>query len=301
MRKVACTVCPNCGLYNDISVRKCECGRDLQHVPQVLTDEKIPLEKFGEISSHRAFYIQKCPACGTVNLTADYEKRVTECFNCHKKRISAIEPTLYVEEEVKEEPSEVPTSVPAPPQMPEAQSVFTQEDPDEAAEVAAWSNRIQSLRATVSLTPLGKAEEEPCCGIVECEEDILDAGGWAIPGLSMKKSVTAVQKESELIFNAVRFGRFSFSIKSSEALRPVMLGRSAFQAEFLSNDGRVSNEHCTITFRSGEWFVQDNHSSNGTLLNKKDLGLDGESRLQDGDELMLGHHPDSMEFRINIR
>lgn len=80
-----------------------------------------------------------------------------------------------------------------------------------------------------------------------------------------------------------------------------MLGRSANQGAFLSQDGRVGNEHCYLFFRNGNWFVRDNNSKNGTAVNSRDIGLNGECMLSDGDELKLGHHPDSVAFRISIK
>lgn len=79
-----------------------------------------------------------------------------------------------------------------------------------------------------------------------------------------------------------------------------MLGRSAGQGNFLAQDGRVSNEHCLLIYRDGSWFVRDNHSSNGTAVNSRDIGLNGECVLNSGDELKLGHHPDSMAFRVTL-
>ena len=80
-----------------------------------------------------------------------------------------------------------------------------------------------------------------------------------------------------------------------------MLGRSAEQSAFLENDHRVSNRHCYLSYKNGAWYVKDNHSSNGTAVNSRDIGLNGESRLNDGDELKLGHHPDSMAFKVMIK
>ena len=98
---------------------------------------------------------------------------------------------------------------------------------------------------------------------------------------------------------AIRFGRLSFAIEAKKDT-PYLLGRSANQRAFLENDGRVGNEHCYILFKNGKWYVKDNHSANGTAVNSRDIGLNGEHVLNDGDELKLGHHSDSMAFRGTI-
>ena len=96
----------------------------------------------------------------------------------------------------------------------------------------------------------------------------------------------------------IRYGRLSFTVEAGSDT--YMLGRSANQGSFLSQDGRVGNEHCYLFYRNGNWFVKDNNSRNGTAVNSRDIGLNGECMLSDGDELKLGHHNDSVAFRISI-
>lgn len=105
----------------------------------------------------------------------------------------------------------------------------------------------------------------------------------------------------ELTLTAIRYGRLSFTLHAAQRDLPFLLGRSAGYGDFLSQDIRVSNEHCYLAFQGGGWVVIDNHSANGTAVNKRFLDYNGQQALHDGDELMLGHHPDSMAFRISIR
>ena len=73
------------------------------------------------------------------------------------------------------------------------------------------------------------------------------------------------------------------------------------EADTLFVKGLVGNEHCFLLCREGRWYVKDNHSSNGTAVNGEFLDPDGESPLADGDVLMLGHHADSVTFRIELK
>ena len=105
----------------------------------------------------------------------------------------------------------------------------------------------------------------------------------------------------ELTLTAVRYGSLSFTLRAGQVDLPFLLGRSAGCGDFLSQDIRVSNEHCYLAFQGGTWVVIDNHSTNGTAVNGRFLDLNGRQTLHDGDELMLGHHLDSMAFRVSIR
>lgn len=107
-------------------------------------------------------------------------------------------------------------------------------------------------------------------------------------------------KSSRLVMTSVRYGRHSFPISSVAGVVPVMLGREAFQKDFLRQDKRVGNRHCEIYFKDGTWYVKDNASQNGTFLNGTYIGENGVSPLKDGDLLKLGHNDDSMEFRVSV-
>ena len=95
------------------------------------------------------------------------------------------------------------------------------------------------------------------------------------------------------------YGKLTFTVKADSGAQ-YMLGRSANQSSFLASDKRVGNEHCYLYFKDGFWYVKDNHSANGTAVNSKDIGLNGEARLNNGDELILGHNSDSMAFKISF-
>ena len=123
--------------------------------------------------------------------------------------------------------------------------------------------------------------------------------GGNILGVEDHPQSSSIEEKASITLTAITYGQFAFTVKASDG-KPYLLGRSANQHEFLKHDLRVGNEHCYLVFKNGFWYVIDNHSSNGTAVNSQDIGLDGERILNNGDELKLGHHSDSMAFRITI-
>lgn len=191
------------------------------------------------------------------------------------------------------------------------------DDDDDDDDSAQWNSLLGNIRKSIgspadtsrSHTGLSMEShvEEPAIEInssgktYDDEDDDDDVSDWSgiLGGKSEPKKKQPQQEKPEITLTALRYGRLSFSIKA-ESDSPYLLGRSGNQSAFLSNDRRVGNEHCYLIFKNGKWYVKDNHSSNGTAVNSIDIGLNGEHVLADGDELKLGHHPDSMAFRITI-
>ena len=62
----------------------------------------------------------------------------------------------------------------------------------------------------------------------------------------------------------------------------------------------MGNRHCRIHYDGG-WVVTDTNSLNGVGVNDRILDINASSPLRDGDTLILGHHRDSMAFRVTIR
>ncbi len=56
----------------------------------------------------------------------------------------------------------------------------------------------------------------------------------------------------------------------------------------ITNDVSISNHHLTILFRKDIFKVKDELSSNGTIINDKNLEPDEVLELKDGDEIKLG-------------
>lgn len=65
----------------------------------------------------------------------------------------------------------------------------------------------------------------------------------------------------------------------------VTIGRDA--ACFIAvDDGKVSGTHLRLAYKGGTWFALDMNSTNGTYLNGRRLG--GQGELVDGDVIKLG-------------
>ena len=279
MGKIPCRRCGSCGLYHDLSVDTCRCGADLTRVPGLLVDEQIPPDRYGEINRSLPVFVQKCSNCGAENFTADQSRPVRVCYNCHKARVASVVPVPYgagpaeaapPAEEAPETPPQTVFHLAAPPQG------TADDDDDDEDDVTIWQDILGGIRS---------------------------AAGSAVPSPEFSPAPAAPRSAAgqELTLTAIRYGKLSFTLRAGQAGLPFLLGRSAGYGDFLSQDIRVSNEHCYLTFQDGAWVVIDNHSTNGTAVNKRFLDINGRQALHDGDELMLGHHPDSMAFRIAIR
>ena len=320
MSKIPCRKCPGCGFYQGVSALICdECGRELKTVPALLVEtNEIPGELYGEIDEDATVYVQKCSACGALNFSASIDEPVKVCYNCHKTRIASIIPVEYVVNEGSDGASadSVTSKDSDEPELPQEEKIsrgifaLKDDEDDEDDDSSQWQDILGNIRQTIGAasmkkpTTITETSSVPNDGItdeLENEDDDEDDADWSgILGSKSRPTKTdPVATKKEITLTAIRYGRLSFTIEARDN-RLYMLGRSANQSSFLSKDGRVGNEHCYIFFRDGFWHVKDNHSANGTAVNSRDIGLNGEHVLSDGDELKLGHHPDSMAFRITI-
>lgn len=66
----------------------------------------------------------------------------------------------------------------------------------------------------------------------------------------------------------------------------LVIGRSPDAAVFL-DDVTVSRDHAVLVRRSGEWFLDDSGSLNGTYVNRRRIES---HKLVDGDELQVGKY-----------
>jgi len=66
----------------------------------------------------------------------------------------------------------------------------------------------------------------------------------------------------------------------------MMIGRSP-DAEIFLDDVTVSRDHAQLVRRSGEWYLDDSGSLNGTYVNRRRIDS---HRLEDGDELQVGKY-----------
>lgn len=307
MGKIPCRLCGGCGLYNGAGVEICECGADLRDVPFLLVDEPIPPERYGEIDKSLPVYVQKCPVCGTENFTEDPDRRVKICCNCGKYRVASVKPVLFQKEteqtppdRTEEEPAEGLDAFEEPPEGPSS-PLGKKEPEEEDGAVLRWLRVLEGVRKSVEGSL--EAGERPDEGGSEASSD--EGGADAASGwealLGKKASPPPGEREPSLTLTALRYGKMSLTLAAGQRGLPYVLGRSAGCGKFLSKDLRVSNEHCSLSFERGRWTVTDCRSTNGTAVNRQFLESGGNRTLQDGDELTLGHHPDSMAFRVTIR
>lgn len=307
---------------------------------QFIDTDKLSPEQYGEIDTSLKVYVQKCSACGALNYTDNPAHPVKVCYNCHKTRIAAIAPTECVEEnsEEKQDASTPEVSVSSAVSSLNTQQVRGQvlqsqtpydddDDDDDDDDSTQWQGILGNIQKTVGSTPnpkasqaktnqqnsqqpVGQSATQTPSGFDVDDDDNDDddeVGDWSgILGATPKQKIATTPRQQtvttpakkDITLTAIRYGRLSFTVEAGQDT--YMLGRSAKQGSFLSQDGRVGNEHCYLFYRNGAWFVKDNNSRNGTAVNSRDIGLNGECMLSDGDELKLGHHPDSMAFRITI-
>lgn len=331
MNKIPCKKCPQCGIFNDFTVEECECGEKLNNIGAKFIDaDGISPELYGEIDTSLKVYVQKCSACGALNYTNNPANPVKMCYNCHKTRISAIAPVECADEDNDEkqevsvsEVSESKDGKQIRSQVAQSQQSYVVDDEDdeedEDDDFIQWKAILANIQKTIENTPQDsqansiqqntrQTDEPKVTQVVnDFDEDDDEIDDWSgilssiskqknDPILKQKVITTSVKKT--LTLTAIRYGRLSFTIDAGQDT--YMLGRSAHQGSFLSQDGRVGNEHCYLFYRNGEWFVRDNNSKNGTAVNSRDIGLNGECMLSDGDELKLGHHSDSVAFHITI-
>ena len=66
----------------------------------------------------------------------------------------------------------------------------------------------------------------------------------------------------------------------------LMIGRSP-DAEIFLDDVTVSRDHAQLVRRSGDWYLDDSGSLNGTYVNRRRIDS---HRLEDGDELQVGKY-----------
>lgn len=290
MGKIPCRLCGSCGRYSDPSVQICQCGADLTDVPGRLVEEPIPPERWGEIDQSLPVFVQKCSYCGAENFTSDPARPIKVCYNCHKKRVANVAPIPYEAERTPPDSGEEQTTASAPqPSAPETASA-----PREKDGTGPWRSILEGVQSCVPGSAPSVAEIES-----DGEDDGEDISWDSLLGVSTQPA--QLSAGSCLTLTAIRYGSLSLTLRAGQADLPFLLGRSAGCGEFLSQDLRVSNEHCYLTVQDGSWVVIDNHSANGTAVNHQFLDFNGQRVLCDGDELMLGHHPDSMAFRVSIR
>lgn len=327
MSKIPCRKCKKCGRYSDFISVVCVCEEELVHEPIELIDiSGLTSELIGDIDVEieDKLFVQRCSACGSLNFSINEGNPVKLCWNCHKARIATVVPVKYVSDEPNDnmdgviaDEATIPIEINNNTNSINIQSniegspVVNDEDDDEGdedddASVKFWVGQLsQNIENSISKPIKGSAvvSHNNSMGNVttDVEDDDDDDVEWG--SVIDEKSMSRAEPQffiskNELTIIAVRYGQLSYTIKKTDV--PVLLGRDAKLKDFLTHDPRVSNEHLYIDYENNNWIVRDNNSSNGTAVNSKDIGYGGKKILQNGDLLKLGHHSDSMEFKVLI-
>ena len=66
------------------------------------------------------------------------------------------------------------------------------------------------------------------------------------------------------------------------------LGRDTANSIIIKQDSVISSKHINILYRKDKYWIRDEMSANGTLLNGEDLDLDKVYELHDGDIIKIG-------------
>lgn len=323
MSKIPCRKCKQCGKYSDMASLICVCGGELGNVPGELIDTSgLSSELIADIDEEIEVFAQKCSACGALNFSVSMDDHVKMCWNCHKARIATVAPVKYVSDEPGDNKDSVVADVLETPieinntnsfnahSNKVSSSIVNNDDDDDDA--SPWMDILGGIKTatggfaserneSVTFSSVNMSQVSNPIINNDDDDDDVDAGYWgSILGgnTQIKTKPQAVASSNELTIIAVRYGQLSYTIKKTDI--PLLLGRDAKLKEFLTHDQRVSNEHLYIDYENNNWIVRDNNSSNGTAVNSKDIGYGGKKVLKNGDLLKLGHHPDSMEFKVLI-
>lgn len=319
MNRMPCRKCSQCGLYHSLAVETCtDCGTSMSNVSAELIDvDALSTDELGDVDQPVTVYVQKCCRCGTLNFTPDKNRPVQRCRICNTVHVKRIEPVLYTPEDEEavnvdagtKSKNERTAAAKAQQHAPEAETTYPVNDEGELdTEALFWLDRIKEGVAS-HVNPGSQNVNAKAEASYSRKTDDDDAADWPEELVGPKKQNTPSQArrsdsapsaKRDITLTAMNYGTWSFTVKA-ETNKAYRLGRSANQSRFLSQDDRVGREHCDLLFKNGDWYVKDNNSSNGTAVNDRDIGQNGECMLRDGVKLKLGHEKDSITFLISIK
>ena len=312
MAKTACRLCGKCNKYYDISVSKCSCGESLMRKKYELIDlsslREEAAERVGEINPELVFYQKKCPHCGRINYSVSENDRSAVCVYCNNPGIRYGKAVRYEEEEVipaeeKNQWGKCRENI-----LEELNSNTGNTGADKSKDNITETENTVAADAVAEETEPGKTESEKTesekieSEKSESEKDItVNAAAEETTSDEFDVSSSWELFSDTIVFTAFLHGNVTFEISPEEGKKQVLLGRGAAQAELLSQDGYTSNEHCYIIFRDNSWYVRNNNPRNGTFLNNTLLQPTEERKLEENDLLKLGHHVNSMQFKIGFK
>ncbi len=75
-----------------------------------------------------------------------------------------------------------------------------------------------------------------------------------------------------------------------------ILGRDE-DCDIYIDDPKASREHCEILYKQHQYYITDKNSSNGTLVNYKQIEPDTNIQIKSGDQIQIGKHLFTFEIR----
>lgn len=137
--------------------------------------------------------------------------------------------------------------------------------------------------------------EENATDISEEEKETISWNEW------IEDDTLQEKQQSSIILKYVQgMLRNDFEIRVDAKDDRVLLGRSGLGKEYFQYDTRISNEHIYVVYKEGIWLIEDNGSTNGTMLNEKIIQPHTDYEINDGDVITLGKSNNSVRLEVKI-
>lgn len=120
---------------------------------------------------------------------------------------------------------------------------------------------------------------------------------YAFLGVGLYQLWLDMRRQSQLLAARqsppLSLGKADETEKHAFAQPELILGRGV-ECDFCVDDPTVSARHARLTFRQGQWWLDDLASTNGTFLNGE--AVKGSALVTDGDRIQIGQ----VELELSI-
>ena len=159
------------------------------------------------------------------------------------------------------------------------ESVEIESDVDDSADVG-FAIDEEELEASVDVVP--DDEEAPAAVQVQIDDSAVDE-----IGVDASEEVSGADVEDDASRRAILLSNEGTPDEQIYALTGDVftIGRGRDNDLQIKNDSKVSRFHCKLYRRAANFYLEDNKSSNGTMVNGE---LISERRLFGGEELVIG-------------
>ena len=161
------------------------------------------------------------------------------------------------------------------------ESVEIESDVDDNADVA-FAIDEEELEASVDVVPEEDEEEAPAAVQVQIDDSAVDE-----IGVDASEEASGADVEDDASRRAILLSNEGTPDEQIYALTGDVftIGRGRDNDLQIKNDSKVSRFHCKLYRRAANFYLEDNKSSNGTMVNGE---LISERRLFGGEELVIG-------------